>query len=167
MIKCIGIDPSFSGTGWWVGNSSQQLEEGGCIRFGAKGMGERLAQAYRFFNQILDEHRPDIACIEGYAMGQRGRREVAGELGGVIRLSLYQKGIEGLYIVPPSTLKLYTTGNGRASKEEMVAAVADRWGWDCGKEHDQADALALARAGIDMWEGNAPGCDKSSQWVVL
>lgn len=56
-------------------------------------------------------------------------------------------------MVPPSTLKLYTTGNGRATKQQMAVAVTERHGIDLSAvkvkdgRYDQVDAAALAAMG--------------------
>ncbi len=44
--------------------------------------------------------------------------------------------------VHSATLKKSATGNGRASKADMVAAMQKRWGWD-GEDDNESDALAI------------------------
>lgn len=51
--------------------------------------------------------------------------------------------------VGTSTLKVYATGNGRASKEDVVQAVATRRRDVTFRGNDQADALMLAAMGLD------------------
>jgi Holliday junction resolvasome RuvABC endonuclease subunit len=46
--------------------------------------------------------------------------------------------------VPPSTLKKYTTGNGRADKKAMMAAVKENWGAEF-RDDNAADSYALAK----------------------
>lgn len=48
--------------------------------------------------------------------------------------------------IPPTTLKVYATGQGRAFKEDMVDAARQVWPWFDGT-HDEADGLWLAAAG--------------------
>lgn len=48
-------------------------------------------------------------------------------------------------VVNPATLKVWTTGKGRADKADMLASVRE-WGWRAAN-HDEADALALASVG--------------------
>jgi Holliday junction resolvasome RuvABC endonuclease subunit len=58
--------------------------------------------------------------------------------------------------VSPATLKLYVTGDGRATKPQMVAAVAARYMHDFSVckvkdgRYDMADAFGLAAMGYDQ-----------------
>lgn len=90
--------------------------------------------------------RPQITVIEGYAFGAKGNALTAlHELGGVMKNKLLA--VEAVYvIVPPAQLKLFATGNGRASKEWMVEAAQEIWP-DCPSE-DEADALHAAKLGV-------------------
>jgi crossover junction endodeoxyribonuclease RuvC len=90
----------------------------------------------------LQAHRPVLAVIEDYALaGHQGATMARlAELGGVIRLRLFELGIPYVEIKPTS-LKKWATGNGRASKTEMVAA-AQAAGADIAND-DEADAYLL------------------------
>jgi len=51
--------------------------------------------------------------------------------------------------VPQPTLKKHSTGNGRADKEMMIAAAAERWGFDpC--DDNEADALCVLGWTLDL-----------------
>jgi Holliday junction resolvasome RuvABC endonuclease subunit len=54
----------------------------------------------------------------------------------------YRHQIVQLAGVRPNTLKKFTTGNGRADKPAMMAAMRVRWGWT-GSDHNESDALAV------------------------
>jgi len=87
-----------------------------------------------------------LAVIEGYSMGSRsGQAFSIGEWGGVARVRLRQMGISYI-VVPPSTLKKFTTGKGNAQKDEMRLHVYKKWGFE-HKANDVVDAYALARFG--------------------
>jgi hypothetical protein len=58
--------------------------------------------------------------------------------------ALASRGIP-VVVVNPMTLKVWTTGKGRADKTDMLAAVRE-WGW-APANHDEADALSLASVG--------------------
>lgn len=58
--------------------------------------------------------------------------------------ALASRGIP-VVVVNPMTLKVWTTGKGRADKTDMLAAVRE-WGW-APANHDEADAMSLATVG--------------------
>jgi crossover junction endodeoxyribonuclease RuvC len=92
-----------------------------------------------------------LVAIEGYAMGSRTRPQMAGELGGHLRLLLWQAGIPYI-IVPPTSLKKYVLGKGNAAKELMLKEVFRKWGYDT-TSNDRADAYALARIAAEFAAG--------------
>ena len=68
-----------------------------------------------------------------------------GELGGIIRLCLYDAKIP-FVIVPPTSLKKFVTGNGSADKKKMHDFVLSKWRQDIDEnEDDQCDAYGLAQ----------------------
>lgn len=86
-----------------------------------------------------------------------------GEVGGVVRLECARVGA-GLRLHDPKTLKIFTSGNGNASKVEVVDDAVAKWGeWfdfmayptdvkEEGVRSDMADAYALARMGLmERW----------------
>lgn len=87
--------------------------------------------------------RPDLVGIEGYAYGARNGREVLGEVGGVIRLRLFELDVPYV-VVPPASLKRHATGNGNADKARMMARTRELGGnavWN----NDECDAWLLRR----------------------
>ncbi len=76
-------------------------------------------------------------------------------LRGVLEYSLWSWATVSM-VVPPSNLKKYATGNGRASKEEVVKHV-DRWVQRYEHvpepdDNDQADALVLTAMALDQYD---------------
>lgn len=153
MIKIVALDLSLSHTGWAVeiiaGDESHQAS--GAIMTKLVGM-PRLAA----IRDAVLEHAAgaDVVVIEGYAFGQaRGTSQMhsTGELGGVVRLALYEAGI--LFVdVAPASLKKYATGRGNAKKEEMLAAAIRRLDYD-GHDHNISDALWLLAMGVHRYKG--------------
>lgn len=89
---------------------------------------------------------PELAVIEGYSYDSEGRVFQLGEAGGVIRLALVQ--LEIPYIeVPPSSLKLFVTGDGDASKQHMIDAVSHIYGYETDDDNE-ADAIGLTMWGV-------------------
>jgi Holliday junction resolvasome RuvABC endonuclease subunit len=97
--------------------------------------------------------RTRLAVIEGYSMGgQRGSSGVGqalGELGGVIRLALYEQGIE-ILDVSPASLKKFACGHieqKKRDKDAMFKAALQNLPWDVDN-HDEADASWLRAIGL-------------------
>lgn len=99
-----------------------------------------VLSAYRKFS-------PLGTGVEQYAFSKFSRA-LSGlhELGGVVKHRLFRK--SALVLMPtPNEIKEFATGNGNASKDEMVAAALEVWPWmPRSKEEDNlADALHIAR----------------------
>lgn len=88
---------------------------------------------------------PELIAVEGYSFGSKNAREQMGELGGIIRVALYEAGWPYV-LVPPTLLKQFCTGKGNAQKNEMMRAVFKRWQYEAVDDND-ADAKALAELG--------------------
>src|ERR1700690_2602661 len=98
-----------------------------------------------------DDAEPDLIAIEGYSYGSKAGREMAGELGGVLRHMLWHCGFT--YIdVPPTTLKQYVTGKGNAQKSMMIKEVYKKWQYEAADDNE-ADAYSLARLAADYHLG--------------
>lgn len=55
-------------------------------------------------NTLLDEVRPLVVAVEGYAFGAKNQLAQIGEWGGVARLALRDAAVPHVLIVPPSSL---------------------------------------------------------------
>lgn len=82
---------------------------------------------------------PDLVAIEGYSYASPNVAHQLGELGGVVRVELFEMGIP-FVVVPPSSVKLYAAGKGTASKDDVLLAAVRRLGFE-GNSKDQADAM--------------------------
>ncbi len=106
---------------------------------------ERLDDAYRTIRDLIRLHQPTVIVCEGYAFGTAGkmvgRAFAVGELGGVARLAIRHEH-RPLVVIAPSSLKVYATGDGRASKDQMLM-TAMRYADRAFGAHDEADAWWL------------------------
>jgi Holliday junction resolvasome RuvABC endonuclease subunit len=92
----------------------------------------------------------DLVVIEEYAFhGKFAHSHEIGELGGVIRLALHDRGQRWVPVIP-SSLKLYATGRGNAGKEEVLVAAVRLLGYD-GHSNDEADAAWLRAMALDFY----------------
>lgn len=145
----LGIDQSYTGFGLVVLDETGHCHQKSLLKYPStkfKNDAERLVKIYNDLLTYFGMHWSSGAeihiAMEGYAFGARLNREKLGELGGIVKLAsqlvLQQEPIS----VPPTTLKQYVTGSGRASKEEMVAGVQK---WDSEiTDHNISDAYGLA-----------------------
>lgn len=145
----IGIDQSYSGFGLVVLDETGHCHQKSLLKYPLnkyKTESERLVKIYddllMFFGMHVSSGAEIHIVMEGYAFGAKLNREKLGELGGIVKLVsqlvLHQNPIS----VPPTTLKQYVTGSGKASKEDMLAAV-QKWDADI-TDHNLADAYGLA-----------------------
>ncbi len=88
----------------------------------------------------------DLYCVEGYAYGMQNKSHDMGELSFGLRYSLKQSGCI-VIVAPPTCIKKLISGNGNASKSDMIYAVNTKFGVDF-TDHNKADAFALAVYGI-------------------
>lgn len=163
-MNIIGLDLSLARTGVATASGT------GVLRVAAGGM-HRLA-ALR--DEILDvcgasdtslADRADLVVIEGYSMGtarQQSHAHALGELGGVVRLALFEEAIP-FADVAPAALKKYATGKGNANKGQVLEAASKRSGLDFAGDDNRADAWWLRQMGLawtfDHVAGGGPYAD--------
>jgi crossover junction endodeoxyribonuclease RuvC len=148
----LGLDPSLSSTGIIVLDSKGNIVYEASLKTKQlRGM-KRLKFIKDEILLVTKKFNITQVFIESYAFGvvQSRSKFNLGELGGVIRLTLYENNIEYEDIAPP-TLKKYVTGYGNADKIMMVEAVHKRWGKDFGKDSDKADAFGLAKMATEIY----------------
>lgn len=137
-MRIVGLDLSLTSTGVATPSGTQT------VKSRAKGM-ERLYELRRAaLDYAMDPERAGLVVIEGYSMGtqrQASHAHALGELGGVVRLALWERGLP--YVdVPPATLKRFATGKGNAPKDQVLVAAVKRSGIEFAT-NDEADAWWL------------------------
>lgn len=154
-LRVVGLDLSLTSTG--VSDGTRHF----AFRTSSKTvLEERLSHlqtgVVRFaMGTAYGAPRADLAVIEAPSYGSTGpgHDELAG-LRIMVRYRIYRLGIPYV-MVPPSTLKKYTTGRGSSTKDQMVMAMDALYGHGLAaipKAHgryDQTDAFALAAMGYD------------------
>lgn len=97
--------------------------------------------------KLFDTVEPTLVVYEGYAMGKFvGRMFDRAELGGTLKMTAYDRGIP-LLVVPPTSLKLFVTGNGGSKGKEEVMRVLSKHRGRLFTIDDEADAYGLALMG--------------------
>lgn len=148
-MNIVGLDLSLSATGIATVTGVEVLSPpnlSGCERLGWLRE-EVIDRAIVGFGNV------DLVVIEGYAYGRANQAHQLGELGGVIRLALYDAGIP-FVDVPPAVLKKYATGRGNAGKAEVLASAIRRLGYE-GHDDNEADALWLREMGVGHYGGRS------------
>lgn len=103
---------------------------------------------------LLDHLRPTHVFYEDYAMGGKGRVHHIGELGGIFKTLMYERGIT-VTTIAPTLLKKLIAGTGGADKPAMRAAIRTRYGLDI-PNNDMADAFALLVVSEHFYKVSAP-----------
>lgn len=104
---------------------------------------ERLALVRDGIMSLVRTYQPEFAALEGYSINSINRPFDLGEVGGIVRLTLYDAGIPFI-VVTPTQLKKFVTGSGAADKEKVQKWVREKWKIHLDQD-DQADAFGLAQ----------------------
>jgi crossover junction endodeoxyribonuclease RuvC len=149
-IRILGIDPALGTTGYGVlevGKGEPKLVEAGVVR-GTRGnsLAARLREIHQGVVEIIESISPHSVAIEElYSHYQRPRTAILmGHARGVIYLAA---SLHNLPIVSyaATQVKRILTGNGRAPKSQMQAAIRRELKIAHNPEPaDVADALAIA-----------------------
>lgn len=140
----LAIDPSLKSTGYayTISNYPYSVGHGRVTVKKLKGC-ERLQYLKEALEDLLALYRPEFVVYEDYSFGSKGRSTYGiAELGGILRLELYNRGLDVLF-VPPTSLKVFTTNDGFADKDTMIAAVRKKYNIAEDIGDDAADAIAL------------------------
>lgn len=137
-MRTMGIDLSLTSTGISISGETS------VIAVKTKGM-QRLSDISQAIISLVSTRKIDAVAIEGYSFASRNSQAHSiGELGGVVRLSLWKNGIAFIDIPPTSRAK-FATGRGNAGKNEVVSSVSARTGivWSGKGADDMCDAWIL------------------------
>lgn len=147
----LGIDQSYTGFAVTaMSRTGEPLYHSWLYSSSGAGV-TRLADIRMHLNRVaVDLHAAypvgvSTAALEGYAPGAKFGRELAGELGGMVKLWLFDRyNIEAVSI-SPSSLKKFVSGKGTGvGKNQMLLATYKKWGVEF---HDDnlCDSYGLAR----------------------
>lgn len=142
----VGIDQSYSGFAITVLNSGGFVST--VYRSPYRGVDRLYDIKAHMVNSLAHQTVSDVA-IEGYAFGSQ-MANMLGELGGLVKLTLYEIGPYYPLIVPPTMLKKYVTGKGQGiSKSQILLHVYKKWGVELNDDN-AADSYALGRIAAGM-----------------
>lgn len=149
--KCwVGIDQSYSGFAITILGADNSYKTT-VAKFDSGGV-TRLSEIQNHLKNTLQDVAKtnsiqDIA-IEGYAYGREFGVAQSGELGGAVKLALYEMESTGKgrypLIVAPTSLKKYVTGRGNGvQKNQMLLHVFKKWNVEFSDDN-AADSYGLA-----------------------
>lgn len=149
MKYYMGIDPSLTGCAVAVINKAGEFIESQKFSNNLRGI-QRLIFIRDKVIQFLIKYNITMAGIEGYARGAQCKREEAGELGGLLRVALFERGVSFIDIAP-SQIKKFVTGKGNTQKDHVLLAVYKKHGVEF-TTNDEADAFVAAQIARAMNE---------------
>jgi crossover junction endodeoxyribonuclease RuvC len=154
-LKVLGIDPGITATGYGF----LMADEGcnppgrdvnyGTIRPRAKGIYNRILDICDQIQDLIDQNRPDLAVLEKVFYQKNIQSLIrSSELRGAIILTLYHAHVK-IAEYAPAQIKLTTTGNGRASKEQVRYFIEKAvMHIDKGVSNHAVDAIAIAYTAV-------------------
>lgn len=105
----------------------------------------------------LDQRHPithivyELAAIVSNSKGHQKTSGINSMLEGAMLDAAYKLGSLPTHGVYPNQLKKFATGNGRASKADMIRMCKTLYGVDVGTNDDEADARHLLAYGQQYW----------------
>lgn len=147
-MKIIGIDPGITGTGYSL-VADRTCIDIGTIRPKGNDPHAKILEICTRIKQIVKERQPEYAALEKVFYHKNIKTLIrASELRGAIILALLESDI-GIKEYTATEIKLTTTGNGRASKEQVRYFIervfADK---NQGESSHAIDAAAIAYTAI-------------------
>jgi len=149
ITSVIGLDLSITSSGYvefylpFEGNIPIKVVIGKNPDYGT--MIERLAYSSEIIISSLAS--TSIVFMEGYSYGSFNT-EILAQLGGIIKVGVWQRTGIAPIIVSPNTLKKFILGSGKGQgKEDIKLGAYKKWGIEY-KTSDEIDAYALARLGL-------------------
>jgi Holliday junction resolvasome RuvABC endonuclease subunit len=142
-MRMMGLDLSLTSTGYSIDR------ETGIISTKTKGP-ERLSIISNEIIDLIAIKLVDIVIVESYSFASRNSQAHSiGELGGAVRMRLWECGIP--YIdIPPTCRAKFATGKGNASKNEVISSISAKTNivWSGPGADDRCDAWILEQMGL-------------------
>jgi len=151
-MKLMGLDLSLTSTGMSMDGVTS------VIRSKSRGA-ERLSEITKAILRECLENEIDCVMIEGYSFASRsGQAFSIGELGGCIRMTLFECNIP-IVEIPPTCRAKFATGRGNASKGEVISAISAKTGiiFSGASGNDECDAwvleqMAITKVGLSSYQ---------------
>lgn len=165
-MRILSIDHSFKRTGYSIVDENKKLLCTGSIELGNMTYKNILKFRERII-ELLEIHKPDVVVTEKPAHMRNGN--IARMLSGLhteIILEVIKDRLD-YGIVNPKTVKKHITGSGSATKEDVMRAIIEKYGYEedllCYEEmtkrspikvkevhYDESDSVANALTYLDL-----------------
>lgn len=148
MTRAIGLDLSLEATGLaLVDGATRTIRP----KAGPDDPARRLHEIVERTITRLHAQPADVAVVEAYFVNPKFVTSALrlAELGGAIRVALFEANIPYVEI-PPASLKMFATGNGNAKKDQMIHAAFENGGTPAND--NEADAYLLRLIALQRYE---------------
>lgn len=122
MSVFLGIDQSYTSTGWVVVDVAGRIKgDGVIVTTNERTIFERSRDVATQIGEVIARFQPTTVAIEGLSFGSFGNtaRDLAGLQFTIINLNANTP----FQVVAPTAVKKFATGSGKASKQEMLEAT--------------------------------------------
>jgi Holliday junction resolvasome RuvABC endonuclease subunit len=168
-MRVMGLDLSLTSTGVSIDGQTS------VIAVKTRGA-ERLYDISSMVLERCNTMGVQIVGVEGYSFASRNSQAHSiGELGGAVRMRLWERNIPYIEI-PPTCRAKFATGRGNASKGEVISAISAKTGlvFSGAGGNDECDAwvleeMVLARLGSSKfsWTADRLSALDKVDWAAL
>ena len=140
-MTILALDISIRNTGWALWDGSDYHWGSKSFLDAKEDYGLLFSEYEKWIGNMIFRHDPYLIAMEGTYFGMKGKSAYQlNVLNGITHKVSYIADISRTeYAV--SSIKKFITGNGRASKEEVIEAITNK-GFEVDND-DEADALAV------------------------
>lgn len=142
-MKILGIDQSTTSTGYAIIENGRLITSGTIQPKHLKTTVEKIIYITEHLNSIKHNDTIDFIAREGFSFGSKNRAFVLGGIGYAVDAHFYSEYKEYYYVIPPSSVKKYITGNGNAKKDQMILQTYKKHKIEF-KSNDECDAYGIA-----------------------
>lgn len=165
-IRFLGIDQSFTSTGYSILDENNQIVDFGRIITTEEAQGDVFERAYfvaYYVGVLYQAHLPKLVALEGLAFSKFGdaTRDLAGLQFTIVNYlrNVIQIPKEEILIPTPNTVKKFATGKGNSNKDALVDSLPkdvlqlfkDRKYKKTTGLTDVTDAYWIARIAVDTY----------------
>lgn len=142
-MRFVGIDPS-SATGVTILDQDGNYVDGFEVTLQAEWATKTEKIDHIVSGVMGNLEIGDVITIEGFSYGSKGKGvDFQYGLGHAIRLEMYRQDVKWIE-VSPTQVKKFASGNGNASKDNMVIPIYKHWGFE-HHSNNVRDAFVLAQ----------------------